>query len=302
LEPPDLRRVLRECLDLGVQVVTLTGGEPLLRDDLEDLIASVPADEAVTLVFTNAHGLDPDRARSLKEAGLFGVHVSLDSPDPATHDRLRGFEGAFARVERGVRAALDAGLKVGLSTYATNGSVAAGDIERTAALAHRWGVHEMTVFDVIATGRLLHEDDVHLTSEHHLDVIRQARRATRRHRRRPRVVTQSWTNSPRSFAKYIGCLGAGFQLHVTAQGEVTPCDFTPLSFGNVRDEGLDAIWRRMIAHRAFCAPRVTCRMQDPAFRARYIDRIPEGAELPCPIAALDASSRLSRPAAKSPLG
>lgn len=287
LDAAELRRAVTGCLDLGVQVITLTGGEPLLRDDLEELVAAVPHDLATTLVFTNAHGLDDGRARALRAAGLFGVHVSLDSPDPATHDRLRGCEGAFARVERGVRSALDAGLKVGLSTYATHASVAAGDLTRVAALAHRWGVHEVTVFDAIPTGRLLHDRDLRLTPEDHLAVIREARRATRRHHRRPRVVSQSWTNSPRSFAKYIGCLGAGFQIHVTAHGDVTPCDFTPLSFGNVRDEPLESIWRRMTAHHEYCRHRILCRMQDPAFRARYIDTIPAGAPLPYPIAELD---------------
>lgn len=191
LSTGELRRVIAECLDLGVHVITLTGGEPLLRDDLEELVAAVPPELATTLVFTNAHGLDAARARSLRAAGLVGVHVSLDSPDPATHDRLRGCEGAFARVERGVRAALDAGLKVDLSTYATHASVAAGDLVRLTALAHRWGVHEVTVFDAIPTGRLLHDDHVTLTPADHVAVVRQARLATRRARRRPRVVSQS---------------------------------------------------------------------------------------------------------------
>jgi MoaA/NifB/PqqE/SkfB family radical SAM enzyme len=290
LDAEALRRVIAECLDLGVHVITLTGGEPLLRDDLEELVAAVPPELATTLVFTNAHGLDAARARSLRAAGLFGVHVSLDSPDPATHDRLRGCEGAFARVERGVHAALDAGLKVGLSTYATHASVAAGDLARLAALAHRWGVHEVTVFDAIPTGRLLHDRDVPLTPADHLAVVRQARRATRHARRRPRVVSQSWTNQRRGCARYIGCLGAGFQVHVTAQGDVTPCDFTPLSFGNVGDEPLATIWRRMTTHPEYRRHSVACRMQDPGFRARYIDTIPAGASLPHPIAQLDRAA------------
>jgi MoaA/NifB/PqqE/SkfB family radical SAM enzyme len=290
LDTDALRDVVAECLDLGVHVVTFTGGEPLLRDDLEGLVAAVPPELATTLVFTNARGLDAARARSLREAGLFGVHVSLDSPDPATHDRLRGCEGAFARVERGVRAALDAGLKVGLSTYATHASVASGDLFRLSALAHRWGVHEVTVFDAIPTGRLLHDECVPLTPADHLAVVRQARRATRRARRRPRVVSQSWTNRRDGCARYIGCLGAGFQVHVTAQGDVTPCDFTPLSFGNVADEPLATIWRRMTTHPEYRRHSVACRMQDPAFRARYIDQIPAGASLPHPIAELDRAA------------
>ncbi|MBM3148314.1 MAG: radical SAM protein, partial [Actinobacteria bacterium] len=118
----ELRRVIAECLDLGVGNVTFTGGEPLLRDDLEELIAGVGRERATVQVFTN--GLLPDerRAAALKEAGLHAVHVSLDSPDPRRHDALRGAPGASAAARRAVAAARSAGLLVGLSTYATNRS------------------------------------------------------------------------------------------------------------------------------------------------------------------------------------
>ena len=74
---------------------------------------------------------------------------------------------------------------------------------------------------------------------------------------------------------------------MTAQGDVTPCDFTPLSFGNVADEPLATIWRRMTTHPEYRRHSVACRMQDPGFRARYIDPIPPGSSLPHPIAELD---------------
>ena len=187
-----------------------------------------------------------------------------------------------------MHAALDAGLKVGISTYATNESVESTVLEGVVALAHGWGVHEVSVFDVISTGRLIDREDVHLTPANHARLVRQADRLTRRYRRRPRVVSQSWTNSGRTFSKYIGCLAAGFQLHVTAHGEVTPCDFTPLSFGNLRDEPLADIWRRMTTHREYCRHSQSCRMQDRAFRARYVDAIPDGAVLPYPISDIEA--------------
>ena len=71
---------------------------------------------------------------------------------------------------------------------------------------------------------------------------------------------------------------------MTACGEVTPCDFTPLTFGNVRDEDLEDIWERMIAHEAYCEHKNCCRMQDQSFRERFIDGIPSTGPFPYPAA------------------
>ena len=273
--------------DLGVDVITFTGGEPLLRDDLEELVALVPRDQAITLVFTNGLLLDRERARSLAAAGLFGIQLSLDSPDPQEHDRLRGAEGCFAAVERAAKAAVAAGLKLGVSTYVTAETARGDRLARIAALAAGWGAIEVSVFDAIATGRLLGHPECHLSADDHRAVVTEGRRLSRRFGNRPRVVTQSWTNAPHGFGRLIGCLAASLQVHVTAHGELAPCDFTPLSFGNVREAPLAELWRRLVSHPEWSRRRLTCRMQDAAFRARYIETIPAGASLPHPITLLD---------------
>jgi MoaA/NifB/PqqE/SkfB family radical SAM enzyme len=94
------------------------------------------------------------------------------------------------------------------------------------------------------------------------------------------VITQTWTNSGLGFSRFIGCLAANWQFHITAQGDFTPCDFTPLTFGNVRTEAVKDLWERMLGHPAYSKHQLSCRMQDSLFRKRYIDQIPEGAELP----------------------
>jgi MoaA/NifB/PqqE/SkfB family radical SAM enzyme len=67
---------------------------------------------------------------------------------------------------------------------------------------------------------------------------------------------------------------------VSAYGEVSPCDFSPLSFGNLRDEPLKAIWKRMVRHPAYKHRSSVCRMQSERFRHFYIDPIPDNATLP----------------------
>jgi cyclic pyranopterin phosphate synthase len=108
-------RLIAVFVGLGITKVRLTGGEPLLRRGLVDLVrdlsrlrtlAGDPLDLALT---TNGHLLD-SLAQSLKDAGLNRVTVSMDAVDAPTFERITRVEGSFAKVLAGVRAARAAGL------------------------------------------------------------------------------------------------------------------------------------------------------------------------------------------------
>lgn len=295
LATAELIRVVQECLAAGCGNVTFTGGEPLLAPGLEELVAAVPADLAVTQVFTNGRALTDARAASLAAAGLHAVQVSVDSPYPAEHDRRRGLEGAFAAAERAVVAARRAGLLVGMSTYATSESVRRRDVLALARLAAEWGACELSVFDAIPTGRLLRHPQVVLSRSERIALVLQARQANKASGRRLRVVTQTWTNSGVGFARLIGCLAGHCQFHITSGGEFQPCDFMPITMGNVRDDPVETLWRRTCRHPAFRRHSGRCRMQSPAFRRRYIEAIPDGVALPYPMAMLSRPPASGRP-------
>lgn len=99
-------RVVRVCRGLGFHHVKFTGGEPLLRADLEDMIALVPRDMEVSLT-TNASML-ADRASSLKDAGLQRINISADTMDPRAFSELT--RGHLEPVLKGFKAALNEGL------------------------------------------------------------------------------------------------------------------------------------------------------------------------------------------------
>jgi cyclic pyranopterin phosphate synthase len=112
----DYARILRVFVSLGIEKIRLTGGEPLLRKGLVDLIretaqlqpayTDTPLDIAIT---TNGHLLAP-LAKPLKDAGLSRITVSMDAVDPETFTRITRVPGSFERVRDGIRAAQDAGL------------------------------------------------------------------------------------------------------------------------------------------------------------------------------------------------
>jgi len=108
----EVTRVARIFVDLGVEKIRLTGGEPLVRSEVEKLVASLAAVDGVRdlALTTNAYLL-PQKAEALRRAGLQRVTVSLHSVDPETFTLVNGVGVELERVVAGIDAALAAGLE-----------------------------------------------------------------------------------------------------------------------------------------------------------------------------------------------
>ena len=107
LTADEVVRILEVVREFGVEKVKFTGGEPMLRQDLEEIISRVP--EGMTPSLTTNGTFLPGRAPDLADAGLQRVNVSQDALDPEAFAELTQ-SGAYDRVLEGVRAAVDAGL------------------------------------------------------------------------------------------------------------------------------------------------------------------------------------------------
>ncbi|MHC5078243.1 MAG: radical SAM/SPASM domain-containing protein [Planctomycetota bacterium] len=277
----EIRRIVDEGLDLGANLIIFTGGEPLLRSDLIDLIRYVDKDRAVVMIFTNGFLLDEEKARALQDAGLYSINISVDDSDAEAHDHLRGLTGSHARAFGALKASLEAGLLSGISTYATSENLASGGLAALLERARAEGAHEVTIFDCIPSGKYLWNTELMLSEAEKREVIRLAR-AVQEGSHSMGVVAMARVNSP----KGAGCFGGFSQMYVTCHGDVNPCDFNPISFGNVRELPLQAIWEKMVRHPEFGRRQMCCRMQSTRYRSRYIDAIPSELEFPIPVEAL----------------
>lgn len=94
--------IITELAELGCRKIHLTGGEPLLREGVPDLVAHATNSGIRVTMTTNGTLVDKDIAKKLVRAGLRGVNLSIDSPDRKTHDRIRGIEGAWKKTVRAV--------------------------------------------------------------------------------------------------------------------------------------------------------------------------------------------------------
>ena len=254
LTTEELLIVTEKIKKLGVGIIGFTGGEPLLRKDLEQAI-SLAAEGSnmpcMTLLFTTGYGLTPQRARALKEAGLFGIAISLDRIHAKDHDRMRGVEGAYVHAVNAIQHARMAGLYTMTQTMCTRELLETGEIRKLARLAKSLGVDEMRIMEPIPCGTLNEHREEVLTAKEQKALI-DLHIGMNRSGKYPKISVFPYVESEDQY----GC-GAGSQhSFVDAGGNFGPCDFLPMSYGNLLAEEAALIWRRM--HQDIGKPKCEC--------------------------------------------
>ena len=278
LSTEELADVVDQTLDLGVCTLIFTGGEPMARKDLYDQIARVDKDKAHVMIFTCGAFLNEENIRRLKDAGLGAMNVSIDSDRPEEHDQFRRRPGTFQQAIDGARIARELGIMVGVSTYATHENITNGRLEHLLQIARDQGFHEATIFDCVPTGNFLNRPDLILGRKD----IQNLREIADRYNTDPRpfgITAQAQANA----ADGGGCFGSFSQFYMTCYGDIDPCDFNPVVFGNVRERSLADIWKKMVTHPEFCGHRMSCRMQSARYRRMYVDPLAGEPVLPVSI-------------------
>ncbi|MES3160368.1 MAG: TIGR04347 family pseudo-SAM/SPASM protein [Halorubrum sp.] len=146
----------------GVPVLLFSGGEPMVREDLPELVAYADEQGVRPVLSTNGTLLTRESARTLKEAGLKYAGVSVDGL-PERNDRIRGQDGAFDAAVRGIEACLDVGLKTGLRYTITEHNVE--DLSGVVDLLVDVGVDRFCFYHLDYGGRGADIADVDLSPE-----------------------------------------------------------------------------------------------------------------------------------------
>ncbi|AUV82306.1 radical SAM/SPASM domain-containing protein [Salinigranum rubrum] len=174
------KTLLDDLADYGVPVVLFSGGEPLVREDLVDLVAYA-ADRGIRPVLsTNGTLMTPGRARKLKEAGLAYAGVSVDGL-PDRNDEFRGQEGAFDAAVDGIEACLDAGLKTGLRYTVTEAN--RPDLEGVVDLLRDVGLDRFCFYHLDYGGRGAGIREVDLSPERRRETVEAVCDLTRQYHR-----------------------------------------------------------------------------------------------------------------------
>ena len=143
--------VIDQICETGKPVVVLSGGEPLLREDIF-AIARYGTEKGLRMVMgTSGYLIDHDIAGKLSDAGIRAVAISLDSQDAATHDSFRGVEGVWERAVKAIGYCRDAGIAVQINMSVMRSAIR--DIEDVISLGTSLHVRDYQLFFPVPTGR-----------------------------------------------------------------------------------------------------------------------------------------------------
>ena len=260
LTTSEWRRVLTEARDLGVLQLHLSGGEPLLRRDLDEIVRCAAELGLYTNLITSALGLTRRRAEQLRDAGLDHVQISVQADESATSDRIAGTP-SFERKLVAARMVKELGWPLTLNVVLHRHNI--DRIAGILALAEELGADRIELANTQYYGWALRNRDALLPSRAQLEraevVVRAAHERLQGRMEVVYVLPDHYERYPKP------CMGGWGrrQLTVVPNGDVLPCPTAhtlPLPRASVRQHSLAWIWERSETFQRF---RGTDWMPDP---------------------------------------
>ncbi|MGI6590939.1 MAG: putative heme d1 biosynthesis radical SAM protein NirJ2 [Eggerthellaceae bacterium] len=240
-------RLIDQIAKAGFKIMIFSGGEPLMRPDIFDLVSHA-AQKGLRPVFgSNGTLISYEMARKLKEAGAKAMGISVDSLDPARHDRFRGVEGAHAATLEGIAHCREVGLAFQIHTTVLEWN--RDEILDITDFAVGQGAMGHYLFFLIPVGRgeFIAEDNALAVEENE----RLLRAVMEKQRDCPIPIKPTCAPQFTRVASQLGvktrfsrgCLAGLTYCVVGSQGIVRPCAYMTEGAGDVRERPFDEIWR-----------------------------------------------------------
>jgi MoaA/NifB/PqqE/SkfB family radical SAM enzyme len=234
------RSILRQLQDVGVFYFGITGGEPLQRPDLEEILEAIDGKSVIAMA-TSGVGMTSRRAQSLQKAGLYYLLVSLDHHHAEVHDRYRGYPGAYDAAIHAMHYAQQAGLYTIMQVAVTKRFVKEKLIWDMVRIGKEAGVQEIRLRGIIPIGRISHIPKGQLLDGEDNEILLSAVGRIRAEGGSPKISIFEDFESPDKF----GCSAGSYHAYVDAGGNLCPCDFVPMHFGNLLEESFEQVWDRV---------------------------------------------------------
>lgn len=259
----DYRAIIEQAEAMDILSFNITGGEPLLWDGLDDLIPILKPEKHYISIQTNGMLLTRKRADQLYSLGVNCITTSLDSPYREIHNRFRGSKRSYDAVIAAVGHAKKAGMQVLVGTTVTHGNLRSKELKDLIRFVNNMGV--ICLFNLaVPCGNWAGNSDVVLRGSDRsylLELLDQ-------------FPATSTDHEPGRNAK--GCPAAMEKVYITPYGDVLPCPFIHVSFGNVRTEKLQDCVAKMRTNVFFAGyPRICVAAEDECFHREVLSRLSE---------------------------
>jgi len=277
-----LVRTARNVQDCGVAMFDIEGGEPFLRfPRLLKLVSALDERSEIWVNTTGAH-VAPGMLEQLRQAGLFGLMVSIHSPAPRLHDALTGVPGSFDTACEILKQARQTNLASAFNSVLSQEEIENDGLARLMDLARELDCDYVQLIHPKPAGEWLGRTQGMQRDRSLIERIRQAhlRYNSGAMQDYPSLAAQVFEESEH----VLGCTsGAVDRFYIGASGEMQPCEFLNVSFGNVRDEPFETVYARMRSYFAApCCDWLCCTQAEAIhrlFQEQGLDRTP----LPWPL-------------------
>ena len=244
--------------ETGSPIIIFTGGEPLMRKDVFELVAYARSKGLRSVMAPNGTLITPESARRMKEVGIPRCSISIDGPESESHDAFRGVPGAFAASLHGIDCLKAEGIEFQLNTTVTKSNL--GNFKDIFNLAERLGAAAWHIFLLVPMGRAAGLAEEVITAREYEEVLNwfyDFRKTTTMHLKatcaphyyrimRQRAKAEGLAVTPETFgmdAMTRGCLGGTGFCFISHTGQVQPCGYLELDCGNVLKTPFPEIWR-----------------------------------------------------------
>jgi len=254
----------------GNPIIIFTGGEPLLRPDIFELVRHANGLGLRCVMAPNGTLVDEVAAANIKASGIQRCSISIDGPDAASHDVFRGVPGAFEGALRGIANLKAAGVEFQINTTVTRSNL--HSFKDIFALADGLGAAAWHIFLLVPTGRgaQLGAEAIDAdTYEQVLNWFYDFRKTTSMHLKatcaphyyrimRQRAKAEGVSVTPETFgmdALSRGCLGGTGFCFISHTGIVQPCGYLELNCGDVTKTPFPEIWKNSPQFKALRDPK-----------------------------------------------
>jgi MoaA/NifB/PqqE/SkfB family radical SAM enzyme len=266
----DVKELSRQADEIGLAHLVITGGEPLVFPDFDDIVRAVDPQKFYITSDTNGWFLDEKRAKHIKELGVDKIQLSLDSLNAKEHDDFRKAKGSHERALRAIDAAHKAGLNIIVQTVVTKQRVRSEEFINFLKFLNS---KDIGVFVTYAkpVGNWENNLDV-MIDKSDMDYIRKLE-----------SEYNVFTHLTPSYGLNLGCIAVKRMVSVTKYGDIMPCPYIHVSLGNFFQEPLKDILERGMRIKMFGDYCETCYIaEDRNFIDHYEKKKIYGKPLPVP--------------------
>jgi putative heme d1 biosynthesis radical SAM protein NirJ2 len=245
LNTAEAKTLLTQIAKAGFKIMIFSGGEPLLRPDIVELVAYARQLGLRPVFGTNGTLLTLEMAKNLKEAGAMGMGISLDSLDKVKHGNFRRYPDAWEQTVQGMRNCREVGLPFQIHTTVMDWNSA--ELEALTDFAVAAGAVAHHIFFLVPTGRAVSIAEESLKAEAYEEVLTRIMR-----KQRTVDIELKPTCAPQfvRIAKQLGmdtrftrgCLAGTAYCIISPTGQVQPCAYLNIPLGDVREVPFDRIW------------------------------------------------------------